>query len=109
MCDVITHPRFARAPVPQPHKRRRKGTISFAVAKRRKEMDAYFADDNAPRHGKPATSSRLDLPMSTERDWIPVKVHGDINAFRLFKALQSEGLTFTDGHIFEWPTDGDVS
>lgn len=104
---LLTHPRFDRPPVANPHKRRRKGTIDLGKARRRREyMLATFgtltpADDTRPIQHK---ELKGDFPLGA-KEWIPISIDGDIGLFRIIRALQSEGLQMIDGKIMDWPLD----
>jgi len=95
---IITHPRFNRPKVEQPCPRRRKGTTDLGKVRRKREyMIATYGSLD------PADDARPAVPLG--RDWIQVAIHGDIDARRLMRALQSEGLTLAGGAIIDWPLD----
>ena len=96
MADILRHRHFARPPVTNPNKRRRKGTIDLGKARRRRDENKCLRELPRP--------SFLDRPMC-KGSWIDIRIDGDIGIIRLVRGLQSEGLMFTDGAIIDWPLD----
>lgn len=104
---LLTHPRFDRPPVANPHKRRRRGTIDLGKARRRREyMLATFGTLTPADDARPIQRKELkgDFPLGA-KEWIPISIDGDIGVMRIIRALQSEGLQMTDGKIVDWPLD----
>lgn len=97
---VLTHPRFDRPPVANPHKRRRKGTIDLGKERRRRAMlTNAFGTLNPTDDARP-------LQWKDQRNGlISVMIDGNIGTLRLIRALQSEGLMLRGDGIVEWPID----